>query len=94
VRVEFGAAWYGTEHLNNRYWHWSRGDADVRVVNPQRVPVMATLKFTLSSTGARNLRLAQLGGAELWRGPIADASTVVELPAVTLQRAITGFFSL
>jgi hypothetical protein len=85
VRVEFGAAWYGTEHLNSRYWHWSRGDADVRVFNPQRVPVLATLKFTLSSTDARNLRLAQLGGAELWRGPIADASTVVDLPAVTLN---------
>jgi hypothetical protein len=85
VRVEFGAAWYGTEHLNSRYWHWSRGDAEVRVFNPQRVPVLATLRFTLSSTAARNLRLAQIGGAELWRGPIADASTVVELPAVTLQ---------
>ena len=85
VRVEFGAAWYGTEHLNSRYWHWSRGDADVRVVNPQRVPVLATLKFTLSSTDARNLRLVQVGDAELWRGPIADAPTVVELPAVTLR---------
>jgi hypothetical protein len=85
VRVEFGAAWYATEHLNRRYWHWSRGDADVRIINPQRVPVMATLKFTLSSTDARNLRLAQVGGAELWRGPIANASTGVELSAVTLQ---------
>jgi hypothetical protein len=85
VHVEFGAAWYGTEHLYRRYWHWSRGDADVLIVNPQRVPVMAKLKFTLSSTDARNLRLAQVGGAELWRGPIAKASTGVELPAVTLQ---------
>jgi hypothetical protein len=47
--------------------------------------VLATLNFTLSSTDARHLRLAQAGGAELWRGPIADASTAVELPAVTLQ---------
>jgi hypothetical protein len=71
--------------LNGRYWHWSRGDAEVRVFNPQRVPVRAALKFMLSSTDARNLRLALLGGAELWRGPIADSSTVVDLPAITLQ---------
>jgi len=85
VRVEFGAAWYGTEHLNRRFWHWSRGDADVGIVNPQRVPVMAKLRFTLNSTDERHLRLAQVGGAELWEGPITNKATAVELPAITLQ---------
>jgi hypothetical protein len=84
VRVEFGAAWYGTEHLHRRYWRWSSGDADVCIVNPQRFPIAATLTFTLSSTDARNLRLAQAGGPELWRGPIANTSTAVTLSAITL----------
>ncbi len=62
LQAELGEGWYGRESLRRaeRRWHWSQGNATLRVTNPQAEARTVTLRLWARSLAAREL--------EVWRG--------------------------
>ena len=75
LRVEFADAWYPVERRNNDYWCWSAGNAALTVHNPQPVPVVVRLRFTMNVNAPRNVRL-RLNGTSLWTTELDEHSSV------------------
>lgn len=65
LSVEFSDDWYPVERHNNDYWCWSAGSTGLTVLNPQAMPLVVRLRFTLNVNATRNVRL-QLNGTSLW----------------------------
>ncbi len=75
LRVEFQNDWYPVERHNNDYWCWSAGNAALIVYNPQTVPVMLRLRFTMNVNAPRNVRL-RLNGTSVWATELGEHSSL------------------
>jgi len=82
--LNFEEDWYPVERLNNDYWSWSAGSADIAVRNPLAVPLVVRLRFTMTADGPRSVRL-RVNGLGLWAGELTQHSSVgVSLNEVVL----------
>lgn len=62
VRVALGDGWYDPEQLSGGdRWCWSRGDATLRIDNPERRAVIARVVLDARSIGPRQLTLTAPG---------------------------------
>jgi hypothetical protein len=73
VDVQFADAWYQTEQHGSDYWRWSPGDARLTIQNPQPVPLVMRVRFTLTVAAPRRVAL-RLDGTELWSTVMNDTS--------------------
>lgn len=84
LTLDFEEDWHSVERLNNDYWCWSAGSADITVHNPQAVPLVVRLRFTMTADGPRTVRL-RINGLGLWAAELTQYSSLgVSLNEVVL----------
>jgi hypothetical protein len=69
LTVTFGPGWYGAERSTWDYWRWSRGNADLRIYNPNTIPVALAVDFTINAASDQDVRFGSDQG-ELWKGHV------------------------
>ncbi len=84
ARVEFDDRWYDAERGHGRYWRWSPVTAGFAIVNPQPVPVVASVSFFLDGADRRRATVTR-NGVELWSGVIGHNGPRVDLPDIVLS---------
>ncbi len=75
VAVEFGQGWYSTERLENNFWTWTTGSANLNVQNPHDSTIEFRLRFGLNSSGPRLVRVV-LNDTEVWRTKVSEQTSV------------------
>ena len=77
LRVQLGEGWHPEEHLlrESQRWHWSKGEATLRVENPQATLRTVTLRLLARSLQLRDLQVWQ-GGA--CRGVVAVGTALAD----------------
>jgi len=73
--IEYADEWYPVERNNNDYWCWAGGNGVIMVSNPQPVPLVVRLRFTLTVATPRTVWL-QLNGSQLWSTELDDHSSL------------------
>jgi hypothetical protein len=84
VHVEMADGFYGLEGRGSNTWHWTSGDAAVRLHNSAPVSCRVRVHMELRAASPR-LVVMRVGGADVWTGEVTmehqDLETVVfELP--------------
>lgn len=75
VVVSLGKGWYSPESGGGNTWTWTNGSADVSLRNPHVRPLEVRLRFSLSASSARAVRIV-LNGREVWRTEVSERNTV------------------
>jgi hypothetical protein len=91
LRVLFSPAWYGSEHLGDSYWSWSRGSSTMTILNPHAFALEADWDFELSALRKREVTISGSESHELWRGEIQNGPTNIKLSRIVLQPGQNSF---
>jgi len=75
LTMDFSGNWYPVERHNYDYWCWSAGSAVITVTNPQEMPLLVRMRFTLNANAPRSIRV-RLNDASLWATELGDHSTL------------------
>jgi hypothetical protein len=73
--IQFADDWYPVERHNSDYWVWSGGTSTLTLRNPQAMPLVVRLRFTLNVNAPRSVWL-RLNGATIWATEMNDHSTL------------------
>jgi hypothetical protein len=59
ISAHFGEGWYEREQIPraNARWHWTKGDAEIVIENPQSGPLDVAFRFQARSVEPRNLEI-------------------------------------
>lgn len=90
VYVEPGAGFYGVERKSDHRWAWAGGPATLvlRRLDPGTDPLTVRLRFILRSLQPREVTL-RYGDFILWKGPLKEKKTEVDIPVFTLTSPVT-----
>jgi hypothetical protein len=83
LRAWLGEGWHGQEQLARTAtrWHWTKGDAGLRIDNPQGRSLRVVLRFNVRSEIERDLQL-WLNGQRLRTAKIGTELKVVQMPEI------------
>ena len=92
VRAALGEGWYARERIPRTAtrWNWSRGDASVRIDNPQRRALRVTCRLNARGVTAHEVEV-WLNGRQLHTINLSTALKVEQIPEFLLQ---SGFNEL
>jgi hypothetical protein len=85
LRVRLGDGWYAMEHLPRSpvRWNWTRGDATLRVENPQDRPRRVVAHFNARCEEPQELQL-WLNGRLMCSVQLTENLNVVRVPEITV----------
>ncbi|MDB6169877.1 MAG: hypothetical protein JWM88_2741 [Verrucomicrobia bacterium] len=85
LRAALGEGWYQEERIARvfRRWHWSKGDATLKIENPQATPLTVDLHLLVRSLDKRDLQVWQDSAR---RGTVSVGETLGEriVPGIVL----------
>ena len=85
LRVALGDGWHDLERLPRTAtrWNWTKGDASLRIENPQGRPLRVVFRFNARSEEPRDLQL-WLNGRRLRTVQLDTQLKVVRVPEITI----------
>lgn len=82
--VEAGPGWFAPEHNSRHQWSWAESHGRLEISTwPRTARVETRLTLKLQGMTPRVV-FVRMGEREIWRGPVAQKLTVVELPPLTV----------
>lgn len=83
-KVEFLGDWAPARRSHWEYWRWSRGDAQIAILNPSGQPADASIRFELKSRDVRTVSIRR-GEQLLWCGSVNTRLQEIRLDPVQLE---------
>ncbi|MBC7369678.1 MAG: hypothetical protein H7343_23160 [Undibacterium sp.] len=90
LRVSLGDGWHDLERLSRTAtrWNWTKGDATLRIDNPQERPLRVVCRFNVRSETDRDLQL-WLNGRRLRTVKIGTELKVVRVPEIMVPAGMS-----
>jgi hypothetical protein len=91
VSAHFGEGWYEREQIPraNARWHWTKGDAEIVIENPQSGPLDVAFRFQARSVEPRNLEI-WINGRRRRTVSIGTELEWVRVPSIRISPGTTS----
>lgn len=91
ISAQFGEGWYEREQIPraNARWHWTRGDAEIVIENPQSGPLDVAFRFQARSVEPRNLEI-WINGRRRRTVSIGTELEWVRVPSIRISPGTTS----
>lgn len=91
ISAQFGDGWYEREKIPraNARWHWTKGDAEIVIENPQSGPLDVAFRFQARSVEPRNLEI-WINGRRRRTVSIGTELEWVRVPSVRISPGTTS----
>lgn len=91
ISAQFGDGWYEREQIPraNARWHWTKGDAEIVIENPQSGPLDVAFRFQARSVEPRNLEI-WINGRRRRTVSIGTELEWVRVPSVRISPGTTS----
>jgi hypothetical protein len=91
ISAHFGEGWYEREQIPraNARWHWTKGDAEIVIENPQSGPLDVAFRFQARSVEPRNLEI-WINGRRRRTVSIGTELEWVRVPSIRISPGTTS----
>ena len=91
ISAQFGDGWYEREQIPraNARWHWTKGDAEIVIENPQSGPLDVAFRFQARSVEPRNLEI-WINGRRRRTVSIGTELEWVRVPSIRISPGTTS----
>ena len=91
ISAQFGDGWYEREQIlrANARWHWTKGDAEIVIENPQSGPLDVAFRFQARSVEPRNLEI-WINGRRRRTVSIGTELEWVRVPSIRISPGTTS----